>query len=305
MPIWQKTQRLLEMVRFSHTVFALPFALLSTVMALTLPAPDGAQVTWTWSQWLGVLVCMVSGRNAAMSFNRWADRDIDAANPRTQGRHLAQGSLTERHVLTFFFANVIVFGLGTLLFLPNRWPLVLSLPVLVFLCGYSLTKRFTALAHFWLGAALMLAPICVWIAIRGEWLISDPWDGLPPLLIGAAVLLWVAGFDIIYACQDATFDRQAGLHSVPAILGVTGGLRLATVCHILMVGVLVALPQICPQLPLGWIYHIGVLVIAALLAYEHWIVRPDDLERVNIAFFNVNAVVSIGLFLIVTADLLL
>jgi 4-hydroxybenzoate polyprenyltransferase len=176
--------------------------------------------------------------------------------------------------------------------------------VLLFLLAYSLTKRFTSLAHFWLGAALMLAPICTWIALRGQYLSMHPWDILPAVLLGLNVLLWVSGFDIIYACQDYEYDVRAKLRSIPARFGIGGALRLAALCHLAMIGVLIALPLACPQLSLGWIYWLGITAVAILLAYEHWLVRPDDLTRVNLAFFQVNAVVSLGLFAVVTLDLL-
>jgi len=197
-----------------------------------------------------------------------------------------------------------VFVAGTLLFLPNRLPIILCVPVLAFLLAYSYTKRFTALAHFWLGAALMLAPVCVWIAIRGELLLTNPADILPAVWLGGAVLTWVAGFDTIYACQDAEFDRAARLRSIPAAIGVPASLRLAAGCHIGTLILLATLPIVCPQVPLGWFYGGGVAIVAALLAYEHFVVRPDDLSRVNLAFFNVNAVVSIGLLIVGAIDLL-
>ena len=173
-----------------------------------------------WRHLLGILVCMVGARSAAMAFNRLVDRRIDAENPRTKTRHLPAGILSAASVWLFTLASAAVFIAGTLLFLPNWLPVVLSLPVLLFLLGYSYAKRFTALAHFWLGTALMLAPVCAWIAIRGEVLLTQPADILPAVLLGAAVLAWVSGFDIIYACQDAEFDRRASLKSVPALLGV-------------------------------------------------------------------------------------
>jgi 4-hydroxybenzoate polyprenyltransferase len=176
--------------------------------------------------------------------------------------------------------------------------------VLLFLLGYSYAKRFTALAHFWLGVALMLAPVSAWIAIRGEALLTNPADILPAAILGAAVLTWVAGFDIIYACQDADFDRQAKLRSVPATLGIPGSLRLAALCHLVTLALLASLPIMCPQVPLGWIYAAGVAVVAILLIYEHLLVRPDDLTRVNVAFFNINAIISIGLFVVGAIDLL-
>jgi 4-hydroxybenzoate polyprenyltransferase len=204
----------------------------------------------------------------------------------------------------FAVANAIAFAASTLLFLPNWLPLALSLPVLLFLLAYSYTKRFTSLAHVWLGASLMLAPISAWIAIRGLTLLTNPLDILPAVVLGGAVLLWVTGFDIIYACQDYEFDRQASLNSIPVRLGIARSLGLAAVLHLGMIVLLATLPLAAPQLALGWIYWLGVAAVAALLAWEHWLVRPDDLRRVNIAFFNINAVVSLGLFVVVTLDLL-
>ncbi len=296
-----RLRHILEMIRFSHTLFALPFALLAAVMAWTAGARGEPPVAWRWQELAGIVVCMVTARSAAMAFNRIADRHLDALNPRTQTRHLPAGTLSMASVVAFAGANALAFVLATLLFLPNRLPVYLALPVLAFLLAYSYTKRFTAAAHFWLGAALMLAPVSAWIAIRGEQVVAYPADLLPALVLGGAVLSWVAGFDIIYACQDVAFDRQAGLRSVPARLGVTQALRLAAACHLGMVILLVALPWFYPLL--GWIYGIGVLAVAGLLVYEHAVVRPDDLARVNVAFFHVNAVVSIGLFLIGSLDL--
>jgi 4-hydroxybenzoate polyprenyltransferase len=190
------------------------------------------------------------------------------------------------------------------LFLPNPLPLVLSLPVLAFLFGYSYAKRFTVLAHFWLGAALMAAPVAAWIALRGETLTAHPADLIPALVLGVSVLFWVAGFDMIYACQDAAFDADAKLLSVPARFGVAASLRIAAACHLVMVLVLAVLPVLSPQVSFGPIYYTGVAAVAVLLLYEHWIVRPDDLTRVNIAFFHVNWIVSMGLFVVGTVDLL-
>ncbi|MGD9648511.1 MAG: UbiA-like polyprenyltransferase [Pirellulales bacterium] len=286
---------LLEMIRFSHTLFALPFALLSAVMAWYQNAHSEPPVPWRWQQLLGILLAMVFARSAAMAFNRLADRRIDALNPRTAGRHLPAGILSVRSVTLFAVLCAAGFVASTLLFLPNRWPLILSVPVLLFLLGYSFTKRFTALAHFWLGTALMLAPVAAWIAIRGEL-------ALAPLVLGTAVLLWVAGFDIIYACQDVAFDTEQRLHSVPAKLGTKNALRVAALCHFGMFVMLLVLPWVYP--PLGVFYGCGVAAVALLLAYEHWLVRPDDLDRVNLAFFHVNWVISVGLFVVGAADLL-
>lgn len=292
--IWHRLRLVLEMVRFSHTIFALPFALLAALMAWRGGAAEGA--AFRWRDLAGVLICMVFARGVAMAFNRLVDRRLDALNPRTAGRHLPAGLLSVATVAAVAVVGAAGFVAGTLLFLPNRWPLVLSLPVLAFICGYSLTKRFTALAHFWLGASLMLAPVATWIALRGEL----AW---PPVVLGAAVMLWVAGFDIIYACQDVAVDSRLGLHSVPARVGVAGALRLAGVCHLGMVALLFALPYVYPRL--GWVYLNGIVAVAVLLVYEHWLVRPDDLTRINVAFFNINAIVSIGLLIIGAADLFL
>lgn len=291
------------MIRFSHTLFALPFALLAAVMAWTANARAEPPRAWRWQELLGILLCMVFARSAAMAFNRLADRQLDAENPRTAGRHLPAGTLSVRYVAAFALACSAAFVASTLLFLPNRLPVYLALPVLAFLFGYSYTKRFTALAHFWLGAALMLAPICAWIALRGEAVLANPLDLLPAIVLGVAVLLWVAGFDIIYACQDADFDRRRGLYSVPVRLGVPGALRLAAACHLGTVLLLSLLPLVYSYL--GGIYWTGVAAVALLLAYEHWLVRPDDLSRVNVAFFNINAVIGLALLAVSSLELFL
>lgn len=297
-----RLRHILEMIRFSHTLFALPFALLAAVMAWTAGARSDPPVAFRWRELLGIVLCMVTARSAAMAFNRIADWRQDAQNPRTRMRHIPAGALSVASVVAFAAGSAAAFVACTLLFLPNRLPVILSLPVLAFLLAYSFTKRFTAAAHFWLGAALMLAPVSAWIAIRGDQVLADPLDLSPAVVLGGAVLLWVAGFDIIYACQDVDFDRAAGLHSVPARWGVARALRLAALCHLGMVILLAALVWVYP--PLGWIYGLGVAAVAALLLYEHRLVTPDDLDRVNLAFFQVNAVVSIGLFLVASLDLL-
>ncbi len=301
-------RHLLEMIRFSHTLFALPFALLAAVMAWTTLTSNGERTPFRGRDLLGILVCMVCARSAAMAFNRLADRHIDAANPRTAGRHIPAGLVSVRSVIMFTIATCVAFVSATVLFLPNRLPLYLSVPVLGFLLAYSYTKRFTAFAHFWLGASLMLAPVSVWIALRGGILVNHPLDLLPALCLGAAVMLWVAGFDIIYACQDYAFDVQSQLKSIPVRLGIPGSLRLAAICHFLMIVMLAALPFVDhvggPPVQFGWIYGLGIAAVALLLFYEHSLVRPDDLTRVNLAFFHVNAVVSLGLFAVGALDLL-
>ena len=282
--------RLLGLVKFSHTLFALPFALLGA--ALAAKGPEG----WHGRprDWLGILLCMASARSAAMAFNRLVDREIDALNPRTASRHLPAGLLTVPSAVMFFTSCCVGFVASTTLFLPNRWPVILALPVLIWLCGYSYAKRFTSLAHVWLGSALMLAPIAAWIALRGglRW---------PPVLLGLAVLFWVTGFDVIYACQDVAFDRKHGLHSIPTRLGIKNSLRFAALCHLVMLLCLVGLGL---SFPMGKFYFAGVSTIALLLIYEHSIVSPDDLSRVNVAFFNVNIVISMGLFAVGVLDLL-
>jgi 4-hydroxybenzoate polyprenyltransferase len=286
---------MLEMIRFSHTLFALPFAMLAALMAWTANARAMPPVAFRYLDMLGILTCMVFARSTAMAFNRIADRRLDALNPRTQTRHLPEGVLSVGSVAWFTALCAAGFVASTLLFLPhNRIPLMASVPVLLFLMGYSYAKRFTLLSHFWLGAALMLAPLAAWVAIRAQ--ISPA-----PLVLGGAVLFWVAGFDIIYACQDFDFDVKMRLKSVPARLGVVAALRVAALCHLLMVALLLLLPLVFPFF--GWIYLTGVVCIAGLLFYEHHIVRPDDLTRVNRAFFQVNAVVSVGLLVIGAVDL--
>ncbi len=294
----QTVRRFLEMIRFSHTLFALPFALFSAILAWH------GKATFAWHdlpiELAGILLCMVCARSAAMAFNRLADRDVDALNPRTAVRHLPSGQLTVAGVWLFTLACCAGFVAATALFLllDNPWPITLAVPVLLFVLAYSYTKRFTALAHFWLGASLLLAPVASWIAIRG----FD--DFHVALVIGGAVLFWVAGFDIIYACQDADFDRRAKLHSIPAALGVPRALKLALVSHVLMLAMLVLLYVVAAP-PLGWIYLAGVASVAALLIYEHYLVRPDDLSRVNQAFFNVNIIISVGLLVLLAIEIAL
>ena len=286
-----RLQHILEMIRFSHTLFALPFALLSASLAWRQNMHESR--AFRWQELVGILLCMVFARSTAMAFNRLVDRRIDADNPRTASRHLPAGILSVPNVAAFCVTCAALFVASTLLFWPNPWPLYLSLPVLAFLCGYSYAKRFTALCHYWLGAALCLSPIAAWIAIRGEL----AW---PPVLLAGAVFFWVGGFDIIYACQDVGFDMERGLFSIPARLGVGKSLKLALASHVLMLACLAGLSWTAQ---LGWVFPAGVAMVALLLAYEHWLVRPDDLARVNLAFFHVNAVISVGLLVVALADM--
>jgi len=292
----------LELVRFSHTIFALPFAVMAAILAFHTPLPAesaAAPVDW-WRRGLGVLLCMVTARTAAMAFNRLVDRTIDAANPRTATRHLPRGDLGVGEVLGLVVASSGAFIAATLLFLPNWLPLVLSVPVLAWLLGYSYAKRFTMLAHVWLGAALGMAPVAAWIAIRGEAVLARPADILPALILGLAVTTWVAGFDIIYACQDAGFDASHGLHSIPSRLGVPRALKLSAILHCGSLVALAALPLVVPQL--GSIYWATLAAITGLLLWEHSLVRPDDLSRVNEAFFTANAAIGLLLLVAIAVD---
>ncbi len=279
----------LELIRFSHTLFALPFAFMGAALAARHDGRWHGRVR----DWLGIVVCMATARSAAMAFNRIADRRHDKLNPRTAARHIPAGRLSVEAVAVFAACSAACFIAATLIFLPNRLPLLLSVPVLLWLLAYSYTKRFTSLAHVWLGVSLGLAPIAAWIAIAG----NVAW---PPVLLALAVMAWVAGFDIIYACQDADFDRSAGLQSIPRRLGVRRALWAAAAFHAAMIAPLIGLGLIYP---LGLLYFLGVAAVAGLLLYEHALVRPDDLSRVNQAFFHVNAWISIGLLCATVLDL--
>jgi len=263
-----------RMVKLSHSVFALPFAMASA----TLAAPEGglAPMTLAW-----IVVAMVGARSAAMGFNRLADHAIDARNPRTAARELPAGAMSRGEVWLF----VIVSAAALVLAAWRLNPLCLALsPVALFVIfGYSYTKRFTALSHAVLGLALAIAPVGAWIAVRGRF-------DLPPVLLGLAVLAWVAGFDIIYACQDVDFDRGAGLNSIPARLGVGGALRVSRALHVAAVLLLASLPAVTA---LHVVYLAGVVLVAVMLAYEHSLVREGDLSRVDAAFFTVNGWIGV------------
>lgn len=302
--VLRQVRLLLEMIRFSHTIFALPFALVALLMAWRLPWPaeaDGGP-NWVWA-FVGIMLCMVGARSAAMAFNRIVDRDIDAANPRTQQRHIPRGDIRLGTAVAFLIGSSLLFFGGTLCFWPNWLPAALALPVLAVLLGYSLAKRFTAWAHYWLGLALMLAPICVWVAIRGPVSLEQPSEWWSVLTLAAGVFFWVGGFDIIYACQDEPSDRVAGLHSIPVWLGVPGALRFAAASHAVAFLCFAALPWVVPpELQLSWLYFVTLAAIGMLLFYQHAIVSPTDLSRVNHAFFHVNAVISVSLLIAVGLD---
>lgn len=283
----------LGLIRFSHTIFALPFAALATVMAFTTTLPGGGSVVFRFRDIVGILLCMVFARSAAMAFNRLVDARIDAANPRTSNRHIPAGVMSSTHVWFFTLACSLAFIASTAIFLPNPVPLMASLPVLLFLLGYSLAKRFTAGAHLWLGIALSLSPLCAWVAIRGLPSVISPLDLIAPTILAAAVAAWVTGFDIIYSCQDAEFDAGAGLHSVPSKFGVAGALRIAAACHVAMLGLLAMLPIVAGETGFGGLFWIVLAIVAGLVIRQHRLVRPDDLDRVNQAFFDTNAAISV------------
>ncbi len=268
-------------IKLGHTVFALPFALLSTFLAAGgMPRPGELAL---------ILVCMVTARTVAMASNRMLDARLDALNPRTAGRAIPSGRLTATFVATIALLSAVAFFACAWLFLRwygNPWPLYLSPAVLAFVSAYPLLKRFTRLCHYYLGAALALAPVCAWLAIAGR---IDP----PPLWMAAAVLCWTAGFDIIYACQDYRSDVECGVFSVPARLGIGPALWVSRATHALYVAMLVMLGRATPAL--GTLYFIGVGVAVALLVVEHALVRADDLSKVGLAFFTVNGIISIVL----------
>jgi 4-hydroxybenzoate polyprenyltransferase len=267
-----------RMIKFSHSVFALPFALSSAVIAA------GRGISWRELAW--ILVAMVGARSAAMGFNRLADQRLDARNPRTAGRELPRGALSRGEVWLFVMASAATLVVAAAML--NPLCLALSPVALLVIFGYSYTKRFTALSHLFLGLALALAPLGAWLAIRGRF---DP----PPVVLGFAVLCWVAGFDTIYACQDEAFDRAEGLHSLPARLGTRRALVVARLFHLVAVGLLAALYLLAPLHP---VYLLGVAAVAGLLVYEHSLVRADDLSRIDAAFFTVNGWISLGYFVV-------
>lgn len=272
----------LEMIKFEHTVFALPFALLSAILAAG-GWPEAPKLFW-------IVMAMVGARSAAMAFNRIVDRQIDAENPRTRMRALPAGELTPSFATLFTLASAALF-IGAAWKL-NPLCLKLSVPVLLILFFYSYTKRFTSYSHLVLGFCLGMAPLGSWIAVRGDVQVT-------PVLLCAIVMLWTAGFDIIYACQDVEFDRRKHLFSLPKRFGVRAALNISTAMHVLVLLLLVALFILEG---LGWLSLAGIVLVAALLWYEHSLVRPDDLSRVNASFFTVNGCISVLLLLAVGLD---
>ncbi len=275
----------LEMIKWEHSIFALPFALCGAMLAAG-GSPTEHQLVW-------IVVAMIAARSAAMAFNRLADASIDAANPRTRTRALPAGHLSPAFVATFVVVSSAIFILAASQL--NRLTLWLSPVALAVLLLYSYTKRFTRWSHLVLGFALGIAPAAAWIAVRGS---LDP----RILLLTAAVMFWVGGFDVLYACQDFDFDRRAGLHSIPRFLGIGRALWIARVFHLAMLALLIALLWF---FALGKLAIAGVVVVAVLLAYEHSLVSADDLSKLNAAFFTMNGVISVLFFVFIAGDLLL
>lgn len=281
----------LSLVKFAHTVFALPFALLGFFLA-TLESGQGLSLRL----FALVVLCMVFARSAAMGFNRYLDRDIDGQNPRTAQREIPSGIISPRSALFFVLANSLAFMVTT--YFINDICFYLSPLALLIVLGYSFTKRFTALCHFVLGLGLSLAPIGAYLAVVGHFAII-------PLLYSLAVLLWVSGFDIIYALQDDAFDRSLSLHSIPARLGRRGALRLSAVLHLVSaLAILTASYWQQQQYPaFGWLHWLAAAIFIGLLFYQHTLVRPNDLSRVNLAFFTTNGVASLIFGALVILDI--
>jgi len=284
-PLFRNLGVTLEMIKWEHSIFALPFALCGAMLAAG-GWPTLHQLAW-------IIIAMISARSAAMAFNRVADASIDAANPRTRTRALPAGTLTPGFVTTFVVVSCAIFILAASQL--NRLALLLSPVALGIVLLYSYTKRFTRWSHLVLGFALGIAPAAAWIAVRGS---LDP----RILLLTAAVTFWVGGFDVLYACQDFEFDHQADLHSVPRYFGIRGALLVARLFHVVMLLLLIALVL---SFGLGKLALAGVLAVALLLAYEHSLVSAADLSKLNAAFFTMNGVISVVFFGFVAADLLL
>jgi len=289
MGLWQRARSFLELIKFEHTIFALPFAYLGMLLA-----EDG----WpTWTQFLWITVAMAAARTLAMSANRLIDRELDARNPRTTGRPLITGAITPATAWAGSAVAVVVLAVAAYALGPLPFRLLPG--ALLFLLGYPFAKRFTVFSHLILGATDGLAPLGAWAAIRGS--LTAPGD-LPAWVLWLAVTLWIGGFDVIYACQDVDFDRAEGLHAVPARYGIAAALRLSALAHALTTALLLALGLI---LSLPWPYWVGLAATATLLAYEHAILHPRDLSRLNLAFFKVNGIISLTLFIATVAAVMI
>jgi 4-hydroxybenzoate polyprenyltransferase len=285
MPLIRNLRVTLEMIKWEHSVFALPFALCGAILAANgLPG---------WHSLLWIVVAMISARSAAMAFNRLADATFDAENPRTRTRALPAGALTHTFVAAFVVVSCGLFVLAASQL--NRLTLLLSPVALLIVLSYSYAKRFTRWSHLFLGLALGIAPAAAWIAVRGS---LDP----RIVLLTVAVMFWVAGFDVLYSCQDYDYDCDAGLHSIPRYFGISGALWVARLFHVIMLGVLVALVA---AFGLGKLAICGLVVVALLLAYEHSLVSAKDLSRLNAAFFTMNGVISVLFFVFLAGDVLL
>ncbi len=290
--LFRKLAILLGMIKFSHTVFALPFALLSAFMA-----GDGGRGGFCgWGKLGLIILCMVFARSVAMTFNRIVDADIDARNPRTAQRAIPKGLITRKWAIFFTLICATGFVLSTYLFWKpvgplggygNYWPVVFALPVLLFICLYSYSKRFTWASHFWLGISLMMAPSGAWVAISPP---QGPFISEVAIILSLAVMLWTAGFDIVYACQDIEFDRQEGLYSVPARLGLDISLWLSRLCHSLSITLLLLLAM---KEKLGMVFMLAVVLAGLLLIVEHILVRKGQMKYIKIAFGTINGTVSI------------
>jgi 4-hydroxybenzoate polyprenyltransferase len=280
--LWAKTRTTLEMIKWEHSIFALPFALTAALLAAH-GLPAGRTLLW-------ILVAMVAARSCAMAFNRWADAEFDAANPRTKNRAIPVGLLSREFVLGFTVVTAIVFVLSAAQL--NALTLDLSPVVLVVLLGYSYTKRVTRWSHLVLGLALGLAPSAAWIAVRGA---LDP----RILVLTAAVTLWAGGFDVLYACQDFQHDRAAGLFSLPQAIGIPASFRAARIMHLAMLALLMWFALLFHFRAAGWS---GIAAVGILLGYEHSLVSPGDLRRLNAAFFTMNGVIAMVFLVFVAAD---
>lgn len=272
----QKLKQYLSLIKFSHTVFALPFALIGFTLAVVYE-----QQPFEWHLFIKMLLCMVFARSAAMSFNRWLDRKYDALNPRTAQREIPAGIIKPENALWFTIINSVLFIVTTLFI--NITVFYLSVVALFVILFYSYTKRFTALCHIVLGIGLALAPLGAFLAVTGyfTWL---------PVLFSFSVLTWVAGFDIIYALQDEQFDRSQELHSIPAAFGIKRALWVSNILHLLSASFIIAAGVLGG---FGWLYWIGSGIYIGLLVYQHTLVKPDDLSKVNMAFANTNGAASI------------
>jgi len=284
-PLIRDIRTTLEMIKWEHSVFALPFALCGAMLAAR-GWPTAWQLAW-------IAIAMIGARSAAMAFNRLVDADIDAANPRTKMRAIPAGALSRKFVVVFVAVSAALLLLAA--WRRNRLAFYLSPVALAVVLLYSFTKRFTRWSHLVLGFALGIAPAAAWIAVRGS---LDP----RILLLTAAVTFWVAGFDVLYACQDYDFDRQSGLYSIPRFVGISNALWIARALHLVMLALLAALVVV---FGLGKFALAGVIVVALLLLYEHSLVRAHDLSKLNAAFFTMNGVIAVVFFLFIAADLLL